>query len=173
MAKAFDSVLNEHVTKQEETSRHDVFLSHSFGDKELIYGIALTLEDMGYTVYLDWRDDPKLDRKNVSAETAAVLRGRMKNSKCLFFATSDTSSSSSWMPWELGYKDGGNGRAAILPVTKTPQSSYSGQEYLGLYPYVSQENDTAGKSRLWINRSKNVYVNFDGWLSGEEPYPHK
>jgi hypothetical protein len=45
------------------------------------------LEDLGYSVYLDWRDDPTLDRKRVSPATAAKLRERMSASKSLFYST--------------------------------------------------------------------------------------
>jgi len=34
-------------------------------DKELVLGVCLTLEDLGYSVYLDWRDDPTLDCRPV------------------------------------------------------------------------------------------------------------
>ncbi|HNY40119.1 MAG TPA: hypothetical protein PKJ41_06980 [Bryobacteraceae bacterium] len=83
------SVLTERMQKQDSAKGHDIFLSHAFDDKELILGVALTLEDLGYAVYLDWRDDPSLDRKNVSQATAVKLRERMRNSKCLFFATTE------------------------------------------------------------------------------------
>ncbi len=41
------------------------------------------------------------------------------------------------MPWELGFFDGHRpGHVAILPLVKAAGGSYTGQEYLGLYPYV-------------------------------------
>lgn len=51
------------------------------------------------------------------------------------------------MPWELGYFDGFKSAVAILPITATEQASYSGQEYLGLYPYIDSRAIT-----LWVNR---------------------
>ena len=117
----------------------DIFPSHSLSDQKLILGIWLSLEDMGYEVYVDWIHDRHLSRESVTKETAKVLRHRMRNSKSLFFATTANSSSSKWMPWELGYKDGQNNRAAILPVSQGDANSYSGQEYLGIYPYVSKD----------------------------------
>jgi hypothetical protein len=164
------SVLQEHVKKQASVSKHDIFLSHAFDDKELILGVALTLEDLGYSVYLDWRDDPNLDRKNVNRDTAATLRSRIKSSKCLFFSTTENFSSSKWMPWELGYKDGDNTRAAILPIKDYTPTSFAGQEYLGIYPYAVQQEDTVGNQRLWIHRSASCYINFDSWLDGHEPF---
>jgi hypothetical protein len=118
------SILEEYVKKQVTVSRHDIFLSHAYDDKELILGVALTLEDFGYSVYLDWRDDPSLNRKNVSSDTAGILRERMKASKCLLYSTSEHASESKWMPWELGFKDGNNTRVAILPVSRLQTWSY-------------------------------------------------
>lgn len=165
-----NSVLQEHVKKQASVEAHDIFLSHSFDDKELILGVALTLEDLGYSVYLDWRDDPTMDRRTVTSTTAAKLRSRMKTSKCLFYSTTENSSSSKWMPWELGFKDGDNTRAAILPIKETTPTSFNGQEYLGIYPYAVQQIDTLNNQRLWIHRSATCYIVFEAWLTDNEPY---
>lgn len=163
------SLLTEQMKKQASVAQHDIFLSHAFDDRELILGVALTLEDLGYTVYLDWRDDPSLDRKNVTSTTAEKLRTRMKASKCLFYATTENASNSKWMPWELGYKDGQNTRAAILPIKESIPTSFNGQEYLGIYPYAVQQRDTEGKERIWIHQAPTVYVVFEAWLGGTEP----
>ncbi|HRI13680.1 MAG TPA: toll-Interleukin receptor [Verrucomicrobiota bacterium] len=163
------SLLTDQMTKQASVSQHDIFLSHAFDDKELILGVVLTLEDLGYTVYLDWRDDPSLDRKNVTVATAEKLRTRMKASKCLFYATTENASSSKWMPWELGYKDGHNTLAAILPIKESTPTSFYGQEYLGIYPYAVQQRSQAETERIWIHRAPTVYVVFEEWLAGKEP----
>lgn len=164
------SLLEEKMTKQASVASHDIFLSHAFDDKELILGVALTLEDLGYTVYLDWRDDPSLDRKNVNPTTALKLRERMRNSKCLFYATTESTSTSRWMPWELGFKDGQSGRCAILPVQSSLPDNFKGQEYLGIYPFVTQQKSTVGAEKLWVRWSSSSYVIFDDWLTGSEPY---
>jgi hypothetical protein len=163
------SILTKQMRKQAAVAQHDIFLSHAYDDKELVLGVALLMEDMGYSVYIDWRDDPSFDRKRVTAQTTEKLRVRMKASRCLFYSTTEHASESKWMPWELGYKDGQNTRAAILPILGYSTDSYSGQEYLGVHPYVSHGPDTTGKHRLWIRRSATCYVNFDSWLSGHDP----
>lgn len=122
----------------------DIFLSHSFDDKDIVLGIWFALEDMGFKVYVDWIHDQSLSRDRVTKETAEVLRHRMRNSKSLFFATSSSSSASKWMPWELGYKDGHNQKAAILPIAQTDTQSYEGQEYLGVYPYITEDAVAGG-----------------------------
>lgn len=165
------TMLAKKVTASANVQQFDIFLSHSFDDKDIVYGIWLSLEDMGYKVYVDWIQDRNLSRNKVTKETAEVLRYRMRNSKSLFFATSSSSSASMWMPWELGFKDGHNQKAAILPITQTDTQNYIGQEYLGIYPYIT-EDLAAGedkRKRLWTRRSSTCYVLFDSWLNGIEP----
>lgn len=162
-------LLGEHLEAQASVSQHDVFLSHAYDDRKVVLGAALMIEDLGYSVYIDWRDDPSLDRKRVSGATAEKLRVRMKGSRCLFYSTTQHASESKWMPWELGFKDGDNNRCAILPISEESTDSYSGQEYLGIYPYVTQDPDQSQKKCLWIHRSSTCYIKFDAWLNGKEP----
>lgn len=162
--KTADTLLLEHVEAQSRIAVHDIFMSHAFDDRLLILGTVLLIEDMGYKVYLDWRDDPSLNRNSVTVNTANVLRARMKSSKSLFFATTENASSSKWMPWELGFKDGDNTRVAILPFSEVETSDFRGQEYLGIYPYV----DTTGTS-LWIHRGPSAFVKFEEWVQGKNP----
>lgn len=114
----------------------DIFLSHCIRDARAVEGLKLLLERSGLRVYVDWIEDPELDRTGVSVQTAARLRARLRRSESLIFATSDASPSSRWMPWELGYFDGYRpDRVAVLPVTATASANFVGQEYLRLYPY--------------------------------------
>jgi hypothetical protein len=173
--KSASTILNEKVLAFSSSDQFDIFLSHSFSDQKLILGIWLSLEDMGYKVYVDWIHDKHLSRDSVTKETARVLRQRMINSKCLFFATTSNSSQSKWMPWELGFKDGHNRRSAIFPVSQssTSANSYAGQEYLGVYPYVTKGRAQGGADeRLWIHTSSTCYILFDRWLVGQEPTEH-
>lgn len=165
------SMLTKKAVASSTVEQFDIFLSHSFDDKDIVYGIWLLLEDMGYKVYVDWIQDRNLSRDKVTKETAEVLRVRMRNSKSLFFATSSNSSSSKWMPWELGFKDGHNKKAAILPIIQTDAQDYFGQEYLGIYPYITQDIavGTDKRNRLWVRRSSTCYVIFENWLNGSEP----
>ncbi len=165
------SALRKSMSSSAALSSFDIFLSHSYLDKELIFGISLYLERLGYSVYVDWREDSQLNRDNVTKETAEVVRGRITQSKSLFFATTDSAKDSKWMPWELGYMDGQKSKAAILPVSPSETSSdrYRGQEYLGIYPYITANNDTNGKSRLWVHEDSETYVVFEKWLSGTSP----
>lgn len=167
-----NTVLIKKATAVLSFQQFDIFLSHSFEDKDIVLGIWLALEDMGYSVYVDWIHDRNLSRDKVTKETAEVLRHRMRNSKCLFFATTNGSGTSKWMPWELGFKDGHNQKAAILPIAQTDTQSYFGQEYLGIYPYITEDTvrNEGLKKHLWIRRSSTSYILFEDWLKGQEPF---
>ena len=98
---------------------------------------------------------------------------RMDNSKCLFFAFSENTEASKWMPWECGYFDGKVGRVAICPIIKghNPIDEYQGQEFLGLYPYITID-EVKGKNyeTIFINESPDCYVSITGWINGKDPY---
>ena len=133
-ARAFDAA-----------SSYDIFLSHSFDDAELIYGVKRMIEDLNLSVYVDWIDDPNLDRSKVTVTSAAVLRKRMKTCSSLVYAHSANASGSVWMPWELGFFDGMKPhRVWILPLVATYDGEFKDQEYLGLYPAVEKLSDLGG-----------------------------
>ncbi len=132
------------------TKRFDIFLSHSIADAEVILGVKELLESQGLSVYVDWVVDPQMDRRNVTPATAARLRERMNHCGYLLYATSQSSSNSKWMPWELGYFDGRRGQVGILPVVATAGSSFAGVEYLGLYPPVELAQLVGGRRRFGI-----------------------
>src|SRR5436190_18295287 len=124
----------------------------------------------GYSVYVDWIEDPQLDRSQVTKHTAAALRARMRQCKCLLFATSEASKKSIWMPWELGYMDAHRySRVAIAPMVEDYEANreFKGQEYLGLYPYL----DRSGSSR-YVHDAVRVWVTFREWLGGRNPHSH-
>jgi len=152
----------------------DIFLSHSYNDKKIIPALKSKLEDMGYSVYVDWITDRLLSRDEVNKRTAEVLQARMKQSKCLLYATSENSQNSRWMPWELGYFDGIKDKmVGILPLRKYDnnfQDDFKGEEYLGLYYYIDKQFDTTNRLRLWVREYEKKYIVFEDWLKGEKPY---
>jgi hypothetical protein len=77
------------------------------------------------------------------------------------------------MPWELGFFDGLKHKAAILPVLETWQitNKYEGQEYLGVYPYITKDSRSdTGEETLWVSEDENRYILFSAWLNGYEPF---
>lgn len=138
-------ILKESVTAATAADSFDVFLSHSIADAEIVLGIKQLLEESGLKIYVDWVEDAQLDRRAVTKESASVLRQRMRQSKSLIYLASENSSSSKWMPWELGYFDGFKpDGVAIMPVLDSPTDAFKGQEYLGLYPIVQKNTYSDG-----------------------------
>ncbi|WP_197027764.1 toll/interleukin-1 receptor domain-containing protein [Rhodococcus sp. UNC23MFCrub1.1] len=124
----------------------DVFLSHSVRDARVILGVREWLQSKGLTVYVDWIDDTQLDREKVSPATASQLRRQMDRSHTLIYATSQNAQASRWMPWELGYFDGRKGRerVSILPIDNSSGGRFTGDEYIGLYPRIEQQQISPG-----------------------------
>ncbi len=160
-----ESIILDSVKTFSAAKTYDIFLSHSIRDAELILGMKATLEDMGYSVYVDWIEDPQLDRSKVTPTTADKLRTRMNSSNSLFYVTTNNSTASKWMPWECGYFDGKKEKAAIVPIANSPTgNSYYGQEYLGLYPFVVKDQSRGGKELLYIHKSTTIYTTYDNWV---------
>ncbi|MDD5159078.1 MAG: toll/interleukin-1 receptor domain-containing protein [Sulfuricurvum sp.] len=159
-----------HSVYVSDSDSFDIFLSHSYNDRAIIPALKRELESFGYKVYVDWINDRLLSRDNVTKETAQILQKRMKQSKSLIYATSENSSTSRWMPWELGYFDGIKDKmVAILPIKKYGngfQENFKGEEYLGLYYYIDKD-EISGKNEqaLWVRESLTKYIIFSGWLN--------
>lgn len=193
--RLFENAKHESAGIRDEHTEFDIFLSHSYKDKEIIPYLKKELESMGHSVYVDWINDKFLSRKEVTSGTAKVLQARMRQSKSLFFATSENSSDSKWMPWELGYFDGiKDKKVAVLPIrinNNFSDDEFKGQEYLGLYYYVSFnkaskcfENKFMAMEKnalrqlleslerekiLFIHKNKKAFVTYGDWMSGEDP----
>lgn len=168
------SMLAESVTNQVNLSAQnktfDIFLSHSSTDAEVVAGLKLELEDLGYSVYVDWIEDPLLSRTNVTKATALALKVRMNHCTALLYAFSENASNSKWMPWELGYFDGIKGTVAVLPIANTSKHSFQGSEYLGIYYYIQiSEISGTNKTALWVYEKPDKYIIYSAWVTGGQP----
>lgn len=166
MQKSVTAALKEAVSIN---NKFDIFLSHSSGEQEsILLGVKDYLEGYGLTVYVDKYNDFDLSPNDVTPETAARLRRRLVNSSALIYVHSRHSTTSRWMPWELGFMDGKSGRIGVLPVTQVISPTYQGEEYLSLYPYIDKlRAEGGGEECLWINEYSGKYARFDLWIKGE------
>lgn len=150
-------------------TKYDLFISHSFKDKEKIIGLRELFEECGYVVYIDWIDDKNLNRNNVTQETAEIIKSRINASKGLAYIATDNITNSKWCPWELGLADGMKNRACILPVI-SGISSFKGQEYLGMYPYLDYEKvKYTNRYEFFVNSNIDIqtYITLREWLNGK------
>ena len=170
-------ILTENRQIFADKSAYDIFLSHSYLDKALVYALVDLFNDAGYSVYVDWMVDSQLDRSSVTADTAKILRDRMNTCKGLAYIATANISTSKWCPWELGYMDGKQkSRCAILPVLDSQATKFSGQEYLGIYPYIDYEKVKNGEQyEFWVNDPADgqKYISLKEWLTGNDPYKHE
>lgn len=167
--------INENFTQRLSSrydSEFDIFLSHSFLDREEVKGLYIELTNMGYSVYVDWIIDSHLDRNNVTKQTAELIKNRLKSSKTLLLAISTNSELSKWMPWELGYVDGNTDKCAIIPISRDNRDLeyFQRREYLLLYPFVKKRKNMRNEEKLWIIEDSDVYVVFEEWKEGLKPY---
>ena len=155
--KSADSILTE--AARFSLTKYDIFLSHSKMDSNLVLGAKRILERKGFSVYIDWIDDPQLDRSKVSKSTADILRKRMRGCTFLLYLHTKNSVLSKWCPWELGYFDGftyPTPKVFIFPLVSEGERKFQGQEYLGLYPTIDIDNPDkigGGKSDVWRHDS--------------------
>lgn len=149
-----------------KTEKFDIFLSHSFLDKDEVYGIYIELTNKGYKVYVDWIVDSNLNRENVTKESAELIRNRLKHSKTLLLAMSPSANMSKWIPWELGYVDGNTNSCAIFPITREAygEKPFKRSEYLLLYPYIKLASLDGLSNRIYAVETSHFYVDFNNWV---------
>lgn len=138
----------------EKMKAYDLFLSHSYKDKDKLIGLKDILNRLGLNVYMDWvNDKDELPRTLTSADTAAVITERIKSSKAILYVHTTTSLDSKWTPWELGYAYALDKPILVYrpePITEEP-------EYLQLYPSVVIENGV-----LLVNNQERIPIS--EWL---------
>jgi len=167
-----DAVLDRRTASVSDRDVFDIFLSHSFRDAPVILAIAELLESQGVSVYVDWLVDGQFNRSKVTAATAALLRKRMGQCKSLIFATSTSSPSSKWMPWELGYFDGLRGsHISIMPIEEHETAGKYGQEYLELYPAIEQLPVRGGGTiTAAVRMDRRAYMGLRDFAAGSNKY---
>ena len=66
----------------------------------------------------------------------------MGQCRSLFVCTTENTTHSRWVPWELGFSDGWkDGKAAVLPILD--DQVFNGQEYFEIYPVVKDVGGNA------------------------------
>lgn len=129
----------------ETRHRYDIFISHSYNDKEDVRLLYNMFKSLGLNPYIDWIDD-RLDsfeeRKPGDPETAKTLKDRMQQSSCMLYVASSNADHSLWMPWEFGYCDGIKKSIAIFPFLPNRSSRFDDCGYLKMYPKVEFDEST-------------------------------
>ncbi len=114
------------------------FLSHSHKDRAYAEGVQAWLEELGWTVYIDWQDDEMTDETD--RETAEKLQEKIKSCYWFLYLATKNSAESRWCPWEIGYADSERGKDKILIIpTAEEDGTTHGNEYLQLYQRITHD----------------------------------
>lgn len=145
------------------------FLSHSSKDDDLVVGATIVLENHGARVYVD-EVDPQMP-PYTSAETARILKTRIRQSKKFVLLTSKNSKDSRWVPWELGVADGFKtlDNIALFPSSETANDmTWAQWEYLGLYRRIvwGETRQRSGNRWLVLDHVQNTASELSEWLRG-------
>lgn len=142
--RVFSKAINESLSEfknQDKRNKVKVFLSHKHDELEILDGAISFLKKEGIDVYVDWLDEGM--PKETSGITASRIKAKiLENDKFIFLAT-ELAINSKWCNWELGLGDAAKyiDNIVILPVEKDAQS-YSGVEYLEIYPHIVYRDGT-------------------------------
>ncbi|GAB3588552.1 hypothetical protein [Acetobacter peroxydans] len=67
-----------------------------------------------------------------------------------------------------GYLEDAGGRIGIAPVAQAARSTFDGEQYVGLYPYLDRAMiEGQNKWTLWINCGVREYTDFRSWVRGD------
>jgi len=115
---------------------YDVFLSHSSKDRADVDRVRDELKALGYRVCVDYEVLPTITSEEVTRDAADALLEKMRECSSLVYVLSPGSTSSQWMPWEMGFFDGANGTVFIWPVDEEAEAYAKERRYVDLYPKV-------------------------------------
>lgn len=140
--RKFSVNLNDSLSQFRNESKQyktTIFLSHKHDEVELLDGAISFLKREGIDVYVDWLDEGM--PINTSGSTAVRIKEKIRENNKFIFLASEGAINSKWCNWELGLGDADKyiKSIAILPVAKE-NTTFSGAEYLQIYPYIEFEN---------------------------------
>lgn len=131
LSAIYGSQLEHHKT-------FDVFLSHSSKDVDLLLKIKTMLNVDGMNVYIDWVNDrSELRRELTNQDTAGVIIERIKASKAMMYVLTESSTTSQWTPWELGYAHALNKKICVLALDEVVNRP----AYLDIYSKAELQKD--------------------------------
>lgn len=145
-SKGVQDSLNE-WRNESKTGNITVFLSHKHDEIEELDGVISLLKSFGVHVYVDWQDDEM--PKNTNGATARLIKRKIKENKKFILLATEAAIASKWCNWELGFGDSQKyiENMAVFPLRNSFGTSYSGSEYLAIYPaieYLNGKNKTVG-----------------------------
>lgn len=161
----FFSKLTESKTAHQRSALSNevtIFLSHKHSDVEVLENVISMLKNLGVSVYVDWMDEDM--PKYTSGTTAIKIKQKIRNCKKFILLATEGAIASKWCNWELGYGDAHkySDHIAIMPIIDTRGGTFSGNEYLQIYPIIKSEYQyTSGGYYVEFGSSK---TKLEDWL---------
>jgi hypothetical protein len=152
------------IVLEKALAQKTIFLSHSHRDKSIVVGLINYLATLGILLYVDW-NDTEMPRITDRA-TAEKIKVKIKENTFFLILATENAMSSRWVPWEIGVADQMKTieRIAILPVVRTSDTEFKGNEYLRLYKCIRLQN--LNQIRIFEAASEYRYSDIGDWLRG-------
>ena len=143
----------------------NLFLSHSHRDIAHLGAALGLLEGYGASVYVDVRDAIGGDPNQV----AERLRKAVVSCRRLVALVTEATSTSRWIPWEMGLADGaaGSTQIALLPLRATGADAlWAQQEYFDLYGRIEYVTLSGESAPCWAVRdpTDKKFWTLDQWM---------
>ncbi len=150
---AKSDVIDLNESSSRDKTKPMVFLSHKHDEINILQDVTGFLKVEGVDIYVDWMDEDMPAYTN--AKTAIRLKEKIKVANKFILVATPNAINSKWCNWELGLGDAEKyiENIALLPIDRTNQS-FTGAEYLKIYPYIDYENGS------------NKYLNGNGITKG-------
>ena len=134
-----DDIVNLNESYYRNKTKPMIFLSHKHDESTILQDVIAFLKEEGVDIYVDWMDEDMPVYTN--AETAIRLKEKIRTSSKFILIATSNAVNSKWCNWELGLGDAAKyiEHIALFPINRTNQS-FSGAEYLKIYPYIDYEN---------------------------------
>ncbi|MGE0395971.1 MAG: toll/interleukin-1 receptor domain-containing protein [Kofleriaceae bacterium] len=165
-------VSDDMVKLAKSLTTKNLFLSHSLADLKHAKWALGILENHGARVYVDVRD-AALTSMAVT-DIAARLRAVIRECKRLVALVTENTSSSRWIPWEMGLADAvaTEDRVALFPLRPASSSSeaWARQEYFALYPRIEREYSyVQSKNTYVVHLPRGGTCSLSEWLNRSRP----
>lgn len=136
-----DNIAGLHESSSRDKAKPMIFLSHKHDEASLLQDVIAFLKNEGVDIYVDWMDEDM--PVHTSAETASRLKEKIKKADKFILLATQEAINSKWCNWELGLGDAAKyiENIALFPINRTYQS-FSGSEYLGIYPRIEYQDGT-------------------------------
>lgn len=136
-----DNIVNLSESSSRDRAKPMIFLSHKHDEASILQDVIAFLKNEGVDVYVDWMDEDM--PVHTSGETAIRLKEKIRKANKFILLATQNAINSKWCNWELGLGDASKyiDNIALFPINRTYQS-FSGSEYLGIYPRIEYQDGT-------------------------------